>query len=91
MESSVCDQMAWIKKVLRVACCEGLSSDAGEKSMAWETERPLRGEGRSGLVRGGVGGGGLDRMRAGGMPPGREVFSTTTGILETNLRDVPGG
>ena len=90
MESSVCDQMAWIRKVLRVACCEGLSSDAGEKLMAWEKERPLRGEGRSGLGRGGVGGGGLGRMGAGGRPP-EEVFTTSTGILEMNLRDVSGG
>ena len=83
--------MAWIRKVLIAACCEGLRSDAGEKSMALETERPLRGEGRSGLGRGGVGGGGLGKMRTGGMPPRREVFSTSTGILEMNLREVPGG
>ena len=33
----------------------------------------------------------MGRVRTGGMPPRREVFSTSTGILEINLRAVPGG
>ena len=57
-----------------MACCEELRDEAALKSVAWATERPLRGEGRSDLGRGGVGGGGLGMMRTGGIPPGREVF-----------------
>ena len=61
--------------------------------MMWGTECPSRGDERSGLEKGGSGGGALEMagIDVGCIPPARWLFRISIGSLEIHLRGVSGG